>query len=216
LILPWHGRVRFPDTHSQAAAASQQLFGSPQSSIGMDVPTYIFKALSFLWMLVSPPISPAREGEDAPGAASIPRLDRDPHEGGRIRPAQRRGLRLAARSEQWSRCHRLTNHGRNPGSHLHPIPGQDFCAALGAAGPSQPQPHRGRHQGETEVWPLPGWAGRNHSFPPKNKIFWEVSVAPGLPPVPPATLRHGHGARDGQRRQLQRQPVPLNRYTSLP
>lgn len=40
--------VLFPDIHSQAAATCQQLFCSLQSSIGVYVHTYIFKALIFL------------------------------------------------------------------------------------------------------------------------------------------------------------------------
>lgn len=52
--------------------------------------------------------------------------------------------------------HRLINYGRNTGSHLHPIPSQDFCAVL-EAGPSKPpatispQPQCGQHWEETEV-----------------------------------------------------------------
>lgn len=74
-------RVLFPDIHSQAAATSQQLFCSLQSSIGIYVHTYIFKALIFSWMPVSPPISTAGEGKDVLGATSIPRLDQGPYRG---------------------------------------------------------------------------------------------------------------------------------------
>lgn len=81
-------RVLFPDIHSQAAAASQQLFCSPQSSVCVYVHTYTFKALSFSRMPVSPLIPTSGEGKDVPGAASIPRLDRGPQRGGGQDPAR--------------------------------------------------------------------------------------------------------------------------------
>lgn len=98
---------------------------------------------------------------------------------------------------------RLTNCGRNTGSHLHPIPGQHFCARLSPCVPSWPLEAPSHHHAPNHNVGNSGERPRSGLFqagqakmmltPPKKK-FWEISMALGLPPVPPAKPWHGYGA----------------------
>lgn len=114
-----------------------------------------------------------------PGAGSIPRQDPAPCWRRRIRPVQRRGGRLAARSEQRSRCTVLQITAEACPAICTPSPARVFvlCSApVPAASLQNPLPLFGTPPSMSlmcpdRVWPLPGWAGTKDASPTHPKYI---------------------------------------------
>lgn len=156
------------------------------------------------------PLSTAGEGKPVPGAASIPRLGWGPHQGDKTRRATRR-ITSDSQKPAVEQMHRLRNHSKTLGSHLHPIPRQHFCATLSAASPStspatasppdtaQATPGRNRGLNSSRL------GGQKWCFSPQKRCSGESLWLQGclLNHQPCPSRLHG-------------QPVLLNRYTPLP
>lgn len=147
-------RVLFLDIHSQAAATSHSSFvhcRAPEA--GWCTQTYLKH-------------SGSPGGQQAP---QYPEEEKDvmclealPSVGWtRILRGEQDLARAAQRISAVEQMQCLTNHSRNPGSRLHPMPILDFCATLCTLTLQSPQPQPRQHRGETQVWFLSGWVGKN-------------------------------------------------------
>lgn len=166
-------RVLFLDIHSQAAATSHSSFvhyRAPEA--GWCTQTYLKH-------------SGSPGGQQAP---QYPEEEKDvmclealPSAGWtRILRGEQDLARAAQRISAVEQMQCLTNHSRNPGSHLHPVPTPDFCATLCTLtlqSPNNPDNTGERHR---SVFFQAGWA----KMVVLEKItFWEASTAPGFPAV---------------------------------
>lgn len=159
-----------------------------------------------------------------PRAGSIPRQDPAPCWKGRMRPVQRRGGRLAARSEQRSRCTVLQITAEACPAICTPSPARVFvlCSApVPAASLRSPLPPFGTPPACPLCVPIGSGlfqAGQAQKMLPPHtpNTFWDLSMALGLDGDAPAGMRSRGQAAPKRCWRLRRRAVPLHHCASLP